>query len=248
MSRVKLTPDLPPQTPAFKKFEEANIELNRFYWVFRLSLEYVTPYVSTVDNVPALFQSSNAAKNLNISSGQFLAESPETERVARHSMLILSITAFEEYLKNVLTTFLVTNWKPDKTYKISFRPEELPAPNEVVDWLKNRSVKAIVDEHIGKSYSSRFTAIANLITSFGAGFPNLSLNANLLGAAACEARNCIVHAYGIVDERTKSSLMAYIPSLAVGNKIDIDEDLLWSFLGALRDSARAIDVELRKLV
>lgn len=248
MSRVTLTPDLPPQTAAFKRYEAANIELNRFYWVFRVSLEYMTPQVSTVANVPALFQSPNAAKNLNISSRQFLAESPETERVARHSMLTLAITSFEEYLKDVLTTFLITNWKPDKTYKIAFRPEELPAQNEVVDWLKNRSVKAIADEHIGKNYSVRFTAIAKLITSFGAGTPNLSQYADLLGTAACEARNCIVHASGIVDERTKNSLIAYLPSLSVGDKLDIDEDLLWKFLGALRDSARAIDVEIRKLV
>ncbi len=249
MSRVTLTPDLPPQTAAFKRFEAANIELNRFYWVFRVSLEYMTPQVSTVANVPALFQNPNAAaKNLNISSSQFLAESPATERVARHSMLTLAITSFEEYLKDVLTTFLVKNWKADKTYKIAFRPEELPAQNEVVDWLKNRAVKSIVDEHIGKNYSARFAAIAKLITSFGAGTPNLSQNADLLGAAACEARNCIVHASGIVDERTKNSLIAYLPSLSAGDKLDIDESLLWKFLGALRDSARAIDVEIRKLV
>lgn len=244
-SRVVLSPGLPPQTEAYRRFEERSVEINRFYWVFRVSLEYATKNIPPEGTIPSLFSDSIIAKSLNIPSHEFISEAPNTERVARNSMLILAITAHEEYLNEVLTSFLIRNWKLDKNYKITFRPDEIPAASSITDWLKERSIKAIVDEYINKSYSSRFDAISSLISSFNAQRPILSQDAKDLGVAACEARNCIIHTNGVIDLRTKNSLQSYLPAIREGDILNFDESLLWKFLGAIRDSTRSIDVALR---
>ena len=125
MSRVTLSPTLPQQTAAFKRFEQTNVDLNRFYWTFKCSLDHILPYMAAVKSVPELIKGASG-NHLNISSDQFVTEAPQTQRVARHSILVLAVTAFEDYVKEILTTFLIKNWKHDKTYKVSFRPQDLP--------------------------------------------------------------------------------------------------------------------------
>ncbi|WP_374327586.1 hypothetical protein [Azonexus sp.] len=246
MSRVTLPPTLPPHTAAFNRFEQTNVELNRFYWTFKCSLEHILPYMAVVGSVPELLKGPSGER-LNISSNQFIAEAPQTERVARHSLLVLAVTAYEDYLKEILTTFLIKNWKSDKTYKVSFRPQDLPATADMQDWLREKSMQTVVDDHISRAYDGRFAAISKLVVEYGAQRPNLHKSMQELSGKACEARNCIVHSSAIVDARAAKALVSVVPGIAEGASLDISEDLLWKFFGALRDSARALDVELRKL-
>jgi hypothetical protein len=244
-NRVTLKPDLPPQTDAFKRFEKAIVELNHFYWTFKCALEHMIPAMSTVQSVPELLK-GKSARQLNISSSQFLTEVPETERVARHSLLVLSVTSFEDYLKESLTTFLIKNWKMERTYKVSFRPQDLPSPQDTHDWLRQKSIQSVVNDILGRAYDKRFEAIAQLVNDYGADRPGLEQEMRNLAVVACEARNCIVHSSSVADERTAIALASIIPGIAKGASLDVSEDILWKFLGALRDSARSLDVQLRK--
>jgi len=247
MNRVTLLPTLPRQTAALKRFEQTNVELNRFYWTFKCSLDHILPYMANVATVPELIMGSSGER-LNISSDQFVNEAPQTERVARHSLLVLAVTSFEDYIKEVLTTFLIRNWKPDKTYKVRFRPQDLPASSDMEDWLRDKAIQTVVDDHLSRNYDGRFEAISKLLSECGAQRPSLHKSMQDLAAHACEARNCIVHSSAIIDARTARSLARLIPGIAQGNALEIDEELLWKFLGALRDSARSLDVEIRKLL
>jgi hypothetical protein len=246
MNRVTLPPTLPPQTAAFKRFERTNVELNRFYWTFKCSLDHILPDMAAVKSVPELLK-GRSGERLNISSDQFIAEAPQTERVARHSLLVLAVTAFEDYVKEILTTSLIKNWKPDKTYKVSFRPQDLPVAADVHDWLREKSIQTVVDDHMSKAYDGRFEAISRLIVEYGAHRPNLHKSMQELSAQACEARNCIVHSSAVVDARAAKALASVVSGITEGVALDISEELLWKFFGALRDSARSLDVELRKL-
>jgi len=245
-SRVVLNPGLPRQTAAYKRFEKTNVELNRFYWTFRCAADHMLPAVGAVVRVRDLIK-TRAGQQLDITSAQFLAEYPETERVARHSFLVLSVTAFEDYMKDALTAFLVKNWKPDKTYRLTFRPQDLPAAADTHDWLRSKTIQVIVDDYLGRSYDSRLAAVSRLVVEYGAGQPALPQAAQTLAAQACEARNNIVHSSGVSDTRAVAALQAVIPGLKAGDVLNVSEKLLWQFLGALRDSARALDVELRVL-
>lgn len=247
MNRVTLPPTLPPQTAAFKRFELTNVELNRFYWTFKCSLDHILPDMAAVKNVPELLK-GRSGERLNISSAQFISEAPQTERVARHSLLVLGVTAFEDYVKEILTTFLIKNWKPDKTYKVSFRPQDLPVAADVHYWLKEKSIQTVVDDYMSRTYDGRFEAISGLIVDYGAHRPNLHKSMRDLSVQACEARNCIVHSSAIADVRAAKALAPVIPGIAEGVALNVSEKLLWKFFGALRDSARSLDVELRKLI
>lgn len=247
MPRVKLPTTLPPQTESFRRFEQTNVELNRYYWTFKCSIEYFLANLGTAENITDLV-SGNSGAHLNITTQQFANEATHTERVARHSLLVLSVTSFEDYLKDILTTFLIGNWKEDKTYKISFRPQDLPPAQDLLDYLKSKSVDSIVTEHLNKGYSKRFEAISTLLVAFQANRPILGQDMQDLASQACEARNCIVHSGGTVDSRTADTLQGIIPGIRIGDDLDVSESLLWQFLGSLRDTARAIDVELRNLI
>lgn len=246
MNRVTLPPTLPPQTAAFKRFEQTNVELNRFYWTFKCSLDHILPNMANVASVPELLK-GRSGERLNISSEQFVTEAPQTERVARHSLLVLAVTSFEDYVKDILTTFLIRNWKSDKTYKVHFRPQDLPTSDQIHGWLRDRAIQTVVDDHMSRTYDGRFEAISKLIVEYGAQRPNLHESIQDLAASACEARNCIVHSSAIIDARAAKSLVQLFPGIVEGSALDVTEDLLWKFLGALRDSARSLDVELRKL-
>lgn len=245
-TRIKLNPGLPPQTPAYKRFEKTNIELNRFYWTFKCATELMLPSVGAVARVRDLVKTRNG-EQLDLTSAQFIAEYPDTERVARNSFLVLSVTAYEDYMKEALTAFLIKNWKPDKTYRLSFKPEDLPPPADTHSWLKDRTVQVIVDDYLGRSYDSRIAAVSKLVVEYGASQPALPPAAQALAANACEVRNNIVHSSGIADARAVTALQAVILGIKVGDTLHISETLLWQFLGALRDSARALDVQLRVL-
>lgn len=245
-SRVVLNHGLPQQTAAYKRFEKTNVELNRFYWTFRCAADHMLPAIGAVAKVRDLIK-TGAGQQLDITSAQFVAEYPETERVARHSFLVLSVTAFEDYMKDALTGFLVKSWKLDKTYRLNFRPQDLPAPADTHDWLRDKTIQIVVDDYLGRSYDSRFTAVSRLVVEYGAGQPALPAAAQSLAAQACEARNSIVHSSSIADARVAKALQPVIPGLKVGDSLNVSEKLLWQFLGALRDSARALDVKLRML-
>lgn len=162
-------------------------------------------------------------------------------------MLVLSVTAFEDYIKGALTTFLIKNWKPEKTYHISFKPQDIPITN-LQDWLKEKSIQEIVDDHLRRSYDKRYKSIEKLLIEHDATAPELSESMQSLSIIACEARNCIVHSSSIIDPRAHTALEPIIPGFSVGDPLDITESILWQLLGALRDSARALDVRLRKLM
>lgn len=244
--RVQLNNGLPRQTPAYKRFEKTNVELNRFYWTFKCAAELMLPSVGAVARVRDLVKTKNG-EQLDLTSEQFIAEYPQTERVARNSFLVLAVTAYEDYMKGALSAFLVKNWKPEKTYRLNFKPEDLPPASDMHDWLKERTVQVIVDDYLGRSYDSRIAAVSKLVVEYGAGQPALPPAAQTLAATACEARNSIVHSSGVADARAVTALQAVIPGINVGDTFNMSEALLWQFLGALRDSARALDVQLRVL-
>lgn len=246
MNRVTLPPNLLPKTAEFKRYEQTNAEINRFYWTFKCSLDYILPNMADVKSVPELI-TRPSGNRLNISSDQFISEAPQTERVARHSILVLAVTAFEDYVKRILTNFLIVNIKPDKTYKVSFCPRDLPAAEKIRDWLIEKSIQTVVDDHMSRAYVERFKVVSKLIVEYGAQSPNLHISMQELSWQACEARNCIVHSSAIVDARTAKALASVVPGITEGVLLDISEDLLWKFLAGLRDSARSLDVEMRKL-
>lgn len=245
-NRVTLNPSLPPQTPAFKRFEKTAVEINRFYWTFKCAAELMLHGVGAVARVRDLVKTKNG-EQLDLSSAQFTAEYPDTERVARNSFLVLSVTAYEDYIKDALTGFLVKNWKPEKTYRLSFKPADIPSAEDIHNWLRDKTVQTIVDDYLGRSYETRLSAISKLVVEYGASQPALPLGAQALATTACEARNNIVHSSGVVDARAAAALQEVFPGIKTGDKLDISEVVLWKFLGALRDSARALDVQLRVL-
>ncbi|KAB0648376.1 hypothetical protein [Burkholderia diffusa] len=247
MTRLTLTPDLPPQTAALKRFERTIEELNHFYWTFKCSLEFTLSHMAGSAMVPQVL-SGQSASHLNIPTAKFIADAPTTERFARYSLLVHAVTTFEDYLKEVLSNFLVLNWKSDKTYKVSFRPEEIDPGADVQGWLRQRAVEGVVSEYLSRTYRKRFPAICTLLKEHGASCPTPSQATQDLASAACEARNCIVHAAGVVDARAERALASHIPGISIGTVLDVSEALLWQFLGALRDSGRALDVEIRALV
>jgi hypothetical protein len=206
----------------------------------------LNPSIAEVARVRDLIK-TKSGEQLDITSQEFLAEYPETERIARHSFLVLFVTAFEDYLKDALAAFLVKNWKPEKTYRLSFKPQDLPSPAETHEWLRCRTIEAIVDDHLSRSYDSRFAAVAKLVVEYGADKPSLPKSAQALAAQACEARNSIVHTSAVVDARAVEALSIVMPGICVGETLNVSEQLLWKFLGALRDSVRALDVQLRAL-
>lgn len=247
MTRLLLTPGLPPQTCALKRFERTIEELNHFYWTFKCSLEFTLTHMAGSAMVPPVL-SGQSASHLNIPTTKFVADAPTTERFARYSLLVHAVTTFEDYLKEILSIFLVLNWKSDKTYKVSFRPDEIDPGADLQAWLHQRVVEGVVSEYLSRAYSKRFSAICVLLQEHGATSPTLSQVTQDLASAACEARNSIVHAAGVVDARAQRALASPIPGIATGIVLELSEALLWQFLGALRDSARALDVEVRELV
>lgn len=183
---------------------------------------------------------------LNMTTEEFEAEAPAAERNTRYSMLVLAVTAYEDYLAGILRSFLMTHWTASNTYNVRFIPSELPEPASIIEYIKGRAIDQKVDSLIGEKYDNRFSSIKKLIKKYGASEPQLSGLASSLASCACVARNSIVHASGYVDERAVDSLQALLPNIQTGTMLVLDEALLWKLLGALRDSARSIDVVVRE--
>ena len=272
MKRVILTPNLPPQTAAFKRFDQSMVALNRFYWTYCVALSHMLKSLPGHSSIPE-FLPGELGKHLNISCVQFRADAPASERTARYTFLVMAVTIYEDYLKEIVSQFLAKNWKHvDSTYKIEFRSEELPTDSTLSDFIKDRAIKTRVKELISKSYSSRFESLCSLLTAFGKARPNLPHKIAKHAAAACKARNCVIHSGGQVDSQTLSALSrtypkthfsagaslvgehgfhgfgiasSYIPNLALEDQLELAQPQLMGFLGALRDSARAVDVAIR---
>ena len=173
--------------------------------------------MKTVKSVPDLI-TQPSGNRLNISSVQFTAEAQQTERVACHSILALGVTAFEDYVREFLTTFLMKTWKPDKAYKVSLCPQDIPAAAEINEWLKAKATQVVVNDYVSKAYSDRLQAVSQLIVTHNAQPPNIHKSMQDLSSQACEARNCIVHSSAIVDERAAKALASVVPGVKEGIK------------------------------
>lgn len=246
IARVELTPHQKCRTPHFKEFERSAAELNHFYWTFRSALQFTLPAMEKAKMVAEIIE-GDVGQKLNIPAAKFVADVPGTLRTARHSFLVLSVTIFEEYLRGVLTSVLVKTWKRDRSYKVSFRPQDLPTEAALLDYLRDKAIQSTVEEVLGRSYRSRFDSVCALVKSCGATEPSLDKHLKDLAVAACEARNCIVHASGQLDVRAIDALAPFIHGLESGVALNIEEPILWKFLASLRDTARVIDVAVRPL-
>ena len=244
MKRVTLPPNLPPQTPAFKRFERSAVALNRFYWTFRCSLTHTLSSLAPHTRIPELVP-GEIGEHIDITCAQFRSEAPAAERMARYTLLAMSVTVYEDYLREITSQFLLKHWKQNSTYKVSFRPEELPSDATLTDFIRERAIKTRVEDLISKNYSSRIDSLCHLLTEFGVARPTVPADTQKYATAACEARNCIIHSGGVVDERAREALSAFIPQLAKDSQLECEQALLWHFLGALRDSARIFDNAIR---
>jgi hypothetical protein len=244
MNRLKLSPGLPPRSAALKQFEEGLQQLNAFYWTYRCGVEHLVPALKSSKRVTDVI-AGEPGKRRDLSCREFVADLPVSARMARYSVLVMSVTAFEEYLKASLTRFFRKNLSKERDYDIRLRPDELPKDGTLFALLTEKIIQAEVDELIRKSYSSRLSAIRQRLIDSGTGNLELSTDSVTYATAACEARNCIVHCGGRLDKRAMERLQLILPGIRPNELLELPEADLWKMLGGLRDSARAIDKAIR---
>jgi hypothetical protein len=122
-----------------KQLEKALVELNRFYWFFRASIEITKNEIGSTGHFTQALP-GDLRDRLNIGPQEFLNESPSVEQTARYSMLVLAVTAYEDYLAGVLKEFLYKHWKESNTYSIKFIPKELPEEGSILEFLKGKAI------------------------------------------------------------------------------------------------------------
>lgn len=244
MSRLILPQVQAPRSPHLVLFEEEFESLNAFYWVFKsssaLMLQQAPGFLRVTDFVPRL-----EAAHLDISTQELAMLVPRTELIARYGFLVQVITYYEVFLGSILSDVVVSRWPGNRQVTLKLRPSELP-PSNLDVYIKSAAVAAEVGSVIDEGYNKRSSRITNLLTSSGFPPPSQTAGRSDLVAAACEVRNCIVHAGGKIDQRAFDALKPQFPTVQIGAEFDLSESDLWRLIGAVRDDARAIDYAIRK--
>lgn len=238
---VKLTPPLHPcdlQPTALARFEREIARLNDSYWMLRTTAALATLDRSSSERLTHLLPET-LSKHLDVTIAELDALVPAAERQARYAMLVLAITAYEEYLVAELTSFLANTVQPDKQYSVKVRLADMLTPPPI-DYLRELIVATEVRSIVNGNYEKRSTDLSKLLTKHGAALPKLpQLDADRV-ALACEVRNCIVHSGGRADARALSALQPLFPTIAIGDELELDEATQWSLLGSLLASVRSI--------
>lgn len=246
MTRVELTTNLPLQTDEYKQFESEFSELNAFYWAYIASLELAMKQANQFDRLSE-FIPNEKWKSLDVTSVAFRELRPSAERLARYSLLVHAISSFERYLSAILTAYLSMNIKSNKPYGVKFRLDEIPADADgLQEFLRARVVQTEVRGIIDEKYSERTKRIDKLLKDYGSKrSPQVTMPDDKDIVAAHEVRHNIVHCTGIADQRAVNALIRVYPNIKVGDRLELEENVLWILLGAVRDGARAVDVALR---
>jgi len=225
-------------------FEHEFENLNAFYWTHQaataLMYQQAAGHERVSDFIPA-----DQAQRLNISRDEMTAMAPRVQQTVRYSMLIQVVTYYEVYLADFLFELVKSLWPLKNQISVKIRPTDLPAANLDL-YLQRVTIESLIKSIIDENYSIREKRINKLLTENNFEPPADSPGRTSLVVAACEIRNCIVHAGGIVDDRALNALNSLIPGLRIGDLLKLEESLMWQLLGAIRDSARALDYVVRK--
>lgn len=225
-------------------FEQEFENLNAFYWTHQAATALMYHQAIGYDRV-SQFIPADQAQRLNISRDELISMAPRVQQTVRYSMLIQVVTYYEVYLADFLFDLVRALWPLKTQISVKIRPIDLPVA-DLDAYLKKATIASLIKSIIDESYNIREKRIHKLLVDNNYEAPPDSPDRSALVVAACEIRNCIVHAGGIVDDRASNALCTLIPGLQIGDILMLEEPLMWQLLGAIRDSARALDYVVRK--
>ncbi|MBK4737356.1 hypothetical protein [Noviherbaspirillum pedocola] len=234
------------RSPQFILFEQEFENLNAFYWVHRAATALMLKHAPNHDRINQ-FIPAPEAQHLDISSNELIGLSNKVQLTARYSMLVQVVTFYEVYIGDFLFDLMKARWPATTQVSIKIRPSDLPDTN-LETYIQTATINAQIKSVVDESYQKREARIRKLLTENKYDEPLQSPQRSKLVTAACEIRNCIVHAGGKVDQRAVETLTDLIPTLQLGDQLMLEEPLMWQLLGAIRDSARALDYVVRKPV
>jgi|JI10StandDraft_1071094.scaffolds.fasta_scaffold14720_5 hypothetical protein len=222
-------PSLPARTQrssptrAFDSFWRALSEINDFNWFARAGFDSLRRLRPPGVGHPKDFIAPEIAAHLNVDLHEFDRRLAEQAQRLLCLTLVDVVTFYEEFLLQTLMRELPT--------RPGFKPQKPLA----------KQVKAIING----SYEKR---PEDLDKALGLDIVNLGSEHELDIAdlkAAFLARNCIVHAGGVVGDREILPLATLIPGLAQGDLLPLSESLWRRFLDAMGNHAQDIDLLTR---
>lgn len=234
------------RSPQFVLFEHEFESLNAFYWVHRAATALMLQHVPNYDRV-SQFIPLPEAKHLDISSIELMGLSQKVQLTVRYSMLVQVVTYYEVYIGDFLFDLMKARWPATTQVSLKIRPSDLPVTG-LETYIQTATITAQIKSIVDESYQKRESRIRKLLIENEYDEPLHSPQRSKLVTAACEIRNCIVHAGGKVDQRAFEALNELIPGLQLGDQLTLEETLMWQLLAAIRDSARALDYTIRKPV
>jgi hypothetical protein len=225
-------------------FETAISSLNDYYWGARAGFWALRDVAASGDAALGRLP-DDVREHWNIKSSDVPDRLAVEVTHLRQLCLVHAVVAYEVYLKEILEATLVQLPLPAKKPKMQIDLGALPSTGTVEEFARGLWVAHRTSEVLGEGYRKRITAVGNaLCIKIEETDPPLVVD-EVGVAAACEARNCIVHLGGKVDARAQERLVEVLPNLTVGDQIPLDEVLLWRLLGALLGHAQAVDLLVR---
>lgn len=215
--------DRPPATPALNAFWKAISDINDFYWCAHAGFHALKRLRPATAIKPADFIEPKIAAHLNISLVQFERRLDEQPLRLHYLCVVDAVTFYEEFLFQTLVREL-----PKRPGFNSTKPLDRQA-KKVIDGSYERRPEDI-DRALGITVTTHGTEHGLVLDDLKAAFL---------------ARNCIVHAGGVVSARELPRFVPLIGSLKAGDKLLVDEALWRRFCHALFDHAQDVDLLTR---
>jgi hypothetical protein len=225
----------PPKTEFLMTFEEHIARLNDFYWGVQAGFHTLNAAAGQTSKTTDGFLPTEISKrwSLNVDDvpGKIAAES---ERL-KHVFLVQATTFYEDYLASILR---------DELTRVLL-PKGGPMMAAVEADLQGDYLESVTKRVVSGKYSERAKKLHKALGIDPSNTqPKLSVQLDLLTIAG-EARNCIVHTGGVIDDRASKALSAWLHNVVTGQRLQISEQDLFKLVGALKGHVEAVDLLVR---
>lgn len=213
----------PKVSAALDAFWAAISDINNFYWGARAGFDALRRLRPPTATRPQDFIDAAIAAHLNVPLSDFDRGLDEQPLRLHYLCVVDAVTFYEEFLMQTLFRELPLRPGFDAT-----KPLEKQVKKIVNGYYESRPED--VDLALGIDVITNGTEHSLVLDDLKATFL---------------ARNCIVHAGGIVSSRELSRLSALFPGLRLGDKLPVDEAVWRRFCQALWNHAQDVDLLTR---
>ena len=231
----------PPVTPHLVRHRQMMADLNDFYWGVCAGFQVLRERASNGSNRTSDFLSKAISSRWDVAAPEVAGKLEGESRRLRYLLLVQAVTYYEDYLGSILMEHLMSADLPEKQVRLRLDLSTVPKGSSVLD-IRPVYAKQVTDDVLKENYATRASRLHRELGIDPAKTrPVLPLNLDQVGAA-CEARNCIVHAAGVADERALGALKGHVADVKVGQPLNLTEATMFVLIGALKDHVEAVDL------